>query len=154
KWRAYNQSKLANLLFAYELQRRAAAGATQLRSVAAHPGYAATNLQATGPDMAGSGRGERIGARLSRIVFTRILNPIVAQSSKMGAEPTLMAATKPDLPGGAYVGPGGPREIRGHPKIVSSNSRSHDVTTARRLWEASEELTGVRYDFDAVGVPR
>jgi NAD(P)-dependent dehydrogenase (short-subunit alcohol dehydrogenase family) len=146
KWRAYNQSKLANLLFSYELQRRASAGGTPLRSVAAHPGYAATNLQATGPDMAGSGLGERIGARMSRIVFSGILNPIVAQSSEMGAEPTLMAATKPDLPGGAYVGPGGPREIRGHPKIVSSSSRSQDVTTARRLWEVSEGLTGVRYD--------
>jgi NAD(P)-dependent dehydrogenase (short-subunit alcohol dehydrogenase family) len=145
KWPAYSQSKLANLLFTYELHRRASAAGTPLRAVAAHPGYAATNLQATGPDMAGSGLGERTRARLSRIVFTGLLNPIVAQSSEMGAEPTLMAATKPDLPGGAYVGPGGPGEIRGHPKIVSSSSRSRDVSTARRLWEVSEELTGVRY---------
>jgi NAD(P)-dependent dehydrogenase (short-subunit alcohol dehydrogenase family) len=145
KWRAYSQSKLANLLFTYELQRRASAAGTALRAVAAHPGYAATNLQATGPQMAGSGRAERIRARLSRILFTGILNPIVAQSSEMGAEPTLMAATRPDLPGGAYVGPGGPGELRGHPKIVSSSQLSRDVSTARRLWEVSEELTGVRY---------
>jgi hypothetical protein len=96
--------------------------------------------------MAGSRLGERISALVSRILFTGVLNRIAAQSSEMGAQPTLMAATKPDLPGGAYVGPGGPGGVRGHPKIVSSSSRSHDVTTARRLWEVSEELTGVRYD--------
>jgi NAD(P)-dependent dehydrogenase (short-subunit alcohol dehydrogenase family) len=138
KWRAYNQSKLANLLFTYELHRRASAGGTPLRSVAAHPGYAATNLQATGPRMAGAGFSERVSG---------LLNRVLAQTDEMGAEPTLMAATKPDLPGGAYVGPGGPVEMRGHPKIVSSSSRrSRDVTTARRLWEVSENLTGVRYN--------
>ena len=146
KWRAYSQSKLANLLFTYELQRRATAGGTPLRAVAAHPGYAATNLQATGPQMAGARRSERIRALISRIFFTGLMNRIVAQSAERGAEPTLMAATSPDLPGGAYVGPGGPGEMRGHPKIVSSSDRSHDEETARRLWEVSEGLSGVSYD--------
>ena len=141
KWPAYGQSKLANLLFAYELQRRASAAGTPLRSVAAHPGYSATNLQVAGPQMSGSSLNER---------FMVMLNKVVAQSSEMGAEPTLYAATTPDLLG-AFVGPSGPGEMRGHPQVVTSNSRAMDETTARRLWEVSEELTGVRYEFAAVG---
>jgi len=141
KWPAYGQSKLANLLFAYELQRRASAAGTPLRSVAAHPGYSATNLQVAGPQMSGSSLNER---------FMVMLNKVVAQSSEMGAEPTLYAATTPDLLG-AFVGPSGPGEMRGHPQVVTSNSRAMDETTARRLWEVSEALTGVRYEFAAVG---
>lgn len=91
-------------------------------------------------------QGERSYDKWRRIFFTGLMNRIVAQSAEKGAEPTLMAATSPDLPGGAYVGPGGPGEMRGHPKIVSSSDRSHDEETARRLWEVSEELTGVSYD--------
>jgi len=140
KWPAYGQSKLANLLFAYELQRRASAAGTPLSSVAAHPGYSATNLQATGPQMAGSSLNER---------FMVLLNKVIAQSDEMGAEPTLYAATTPGLTG-AFVGPSGPGELRGHPQVVSSNSRSMDETTARRLWEVSEELTGVHYEFTPV----
>ena len=101
KWRAYSQSKLANLLFAYELQRRASAGATPLQAVAAHPGYAATNLQATGPEMAGSRLAERITALTSRIFFTGLMNRIVAQSSEMGAELGAPLPRWADLPGGA-----------------------------------------------------
>ena len=143
KWAAYGQSKLANLMFARELQRRAEAAGAPLRSVAAHPGYAATNLQQAGPRMAGN----RIAERLSGLA-----NRVLAQSAEMGALPTLYAATLPDFPGGAYAGPGGPVEMRGHPRPVDSSSASKDPESARRLWEVSEQLTGVRFNFDEVQV--
>jgi NAD(P)-dependent dehydrogenase (short-subunit alcohol dehydrogenase family) len=136
KWAAYGQSKLANLLFAYELQRRATAAGLPLRSLAAHPGLAATNLWAGGE--ASASLGERIAA---------LTGKLIAQSDAMGAEPTLYAATAPDIRGGAYVGPGGFNEMRGHPKLVDSSAASKDEATARRLWNVSEELTGVRYAF-------
>jgi NAD(P)-dependent dehydrogenase (short-subunit alcohol dehydrogenase family) len=137
KWAAYSQSKLANLLFAYELQRRASAAGLPLRSLAAHPGYSATNLWAGGAETSLS---ERAAARTGRLI---------AQSDAMGAEPTLYAATAPDIGSGAYVGPGGVMEARGHPKLVGSSAASRDEATARRLWEISEDLTGVRYAFSA-----
>jgi len=133
RWRAYGQSKLANLLFMYELQRRVDAAGSPLRSVAAHPGYAATNLQS---------HTESIQDRIMALS-----NRIFAQSHEQGAWPTLYAATTPDLPGGAYVGPDGFLEQRGHPKLVGSSAAARDEDTARRLWEVSEELTGVHYEF-------
>jgi NAD(P)-dependent dehydrogenase (short-subunit alcohol dehydrogenase family) len=136
KWAAYGQSKLANLLFAYELQRRASAAGLPLRSLAAHPGLAATNLWAGGA--AGATLSERVAARFGTLI---------GQSDAMGAEPTLYAATAPGISGGAYVGPGGFNEMRGHPKLVDSSAASKDEAAARRLWEASEDLTGVRYAF-------
>jgi NAD(P)-dependent dehydrogenase (short-subunit alcohol dehydrogenase family) len=139
RWMAYGQSKLANLLFAYELQRRADAAGFPLTSTAAHPGYAATNLQMAGPQLEGSKVRELLG---------RVGNVVLAQSDEMGALPTLFAATE-DLPGGTYAGPDGFMEQRGHPKVVNSNARSRDEATARRLWDVSEELTGVTYQFDA-----
>jgi NAD(P)-dependent dehydrogenase (short-subunit alcohol dehydrogenase family) len=139
RWMAYGQSKLANLLFAYELQRRADAAGFPLTSTAAHPGYAATNLQMAGPQLEGSKVRELLG---------RAGNVLLAQSDEMGALPTLYAATE-DLPGGTYAGPDGFMEQRGHPKVVNSNARSRDEATARRLWDVSEELTGVTYQFDA-----
>ncbi|HEY8582078.1 MAG TPA: oxidoreductase [Capillimicrobium sp.] len=137
KWRAYGQSKLANLLFCLELQRRSDAAGWGLLSVAAHPGYAATNLQLAGPKMAGS----RVEGAVSSL-----LNRTVAQSDEMGALPTLYAATVEGLPPGAYVGPDGLGELRGHPHLVSAGPAAHDADTARRLWDVSEELTGVRFD--------
>jgi len=137
RWLAYGQSKLANLLFAYELQRRADAASFPLTSTAAHPGYAATNLQTAGPQLEVSKVRELLG---------RAGNALLAQSDEMGALPTLYAATE-DLPGGTYIGPDGFMEQRGHPKIVNSNGRSRDEATARRLWDVSEELTGVTYQF-------
>ncbi len=134
-WRAYSQSKLANLLFCFELGRRAAAADTSLTSVAAHPGYAATNLQFAGP------------SRVYERVAMAVSNKVIAQSAEMGALPTLYAATVPDLPSGAFVGPDGLFEGRGHPRIVTAAGKAYDPVTARRLWEASEELTGVRYEF-------
>jgi NAD(P)-dependent dehydrogenase (short-subunit alcohol dehydrogenase family) len=135
-WRAYGQSKLANLMFAFELQRRAGAAGTPLRSMAAHPGYARTNLQFAGPPW------------YEQLVM-RITNPLLGQSADMGALPALYAATVPDLPGGTFVGPGGFMEQRGHPKVVTAAGKAYDEQSWRRLWEASEELTGVRYDFSA-----
>ena len=137
KWSAYNQSKLANLLFAYELQRRLETSGLATISVAAHPGYAATNLQQVGPTMQGS----RIGALLMSIG-----NTLFAQSDEMGALPQLYAATAPQVRGGEYFGPDGIGESRGHPKRVDSTKASKDVTAAGRLWEISEKLTGVQYD--------
>jgi NAD(P)-dependent dehydrogenase (short-subunit alcohol dehydrogenase family) len=137
RWRQYSQSKLANLLFALELQRRADAAGANLLSAAAHPGYAATNLQYAGPEMEGS--------RLRKLMM-RIGNTVMAQSDANGALPTLYAATQ-DIPGAAYAGPGGFREQRGAPTLVGMTKDASDPETARRLWDVSEELTGVSYAF-------
>ena len=136
-WRAYGQSKLANLLFAYELQRRLEAQGAGVISVACHPGYAATNLQFAGPRMAGSAWKERVMG---------ISNRLFSQSSAMGALPTLYAATASRVHGGDYIGPGRFAETQGPPVRVRSNARSHDTEIAARLWQTSEELTGVHYD--------
>ena len=140
KWPAYGQSKLANLLFAYELQRRAERAGLALRSMAAHPGWSATNLQFAGPEMAGS--------TLEHHAAT-LMNRIISQDDEHGAWPTLYAATTASLPGGSYVGPDGFMELQGHPKIVTSSGRSKDRAAAERLWALSEELTGVSYELDA-----
>jgi NAD(P)-dependent dehydrogenase (short-subunit alcohol dehydrogenase family) len=129
RWRVYGQSKLANLLFTLELQRRLTAADSAVRAVAAHPGYAATDLQS------------HTGSRLNTIVMG-IGNRVIAQSDAMGALPTLYAATQ-DLPGGSFVGPGGFLEQRGHPTLVGRAKAAYDEEVARRLWERSEELTGV-----------
>lgn len=135
-WRAYAQSKLANLLFAFELDRRAREAGVPLVSVAAHPGYAATNLQSAGP----AGRLELLSMAIGNRVF--------AQSADMGALPQLYAATEPGLEGGSYVGPAGLMEQRGHPKLVKARPAAYDEDVARRLWELSEELTGVSSELD------
>lgn len=135
RWPAYAQSKLANLLFTYELQRRLDAAGSQLRAVAAHPGYASTNLQS------------HTGTIQDRLM--KIGNRVFAQSAEGGALPSLYAATAPSLPGGSYVGPGGRFEQRGSPVLVRSSKRSHDRRTAASLWEESEALTGVQYGIRA-----
>jgi NAD(P)-dependent dehydrogenase (short-subunit alcohol dehydrogenase family) len=137
KWSAHGQSKLANLLFTYELQRRLAAKHVSTISVASHPGYAATNLQFEGPRMQGSKLLE---------LQNKIMNQFLSQTAEMGALPTLYAATSPDVRGGDYIGPSSFAELWGAPRKVSSNKRSHDVNDARQLWELSEKLTGVRYE--------
>ncbi|MFZ2359653.1 MAG: oxidoreductase [Anaerolineae bacterium] len=138
KWGAYGQSKLANLLFTYELQRRLTAAGSSVKSVAAHPGYAATNLQYGGSDRSDSSLQTRL---------MHVLNKVIAQSAEMGALPTVYAAAAPAVQGGDYIGPKGPAEQRGWPTKVQSNDRSHDLETAARLWTVSEELTGVVYDL-------
>jgi NAD(P)-dependent dehydrogenase (short-subunit alcohol dehydrogenase family) len=139
RWFAYGQSKLANLLFARELQRRLGEAGADTISVAAHPGYAATHLQSTGP-----GAGGGLAAR----VWTATLavgNRVLAQSEDMGALPQLYAATAPDVPGGAFVGPSSFDQMRGRPKFVRSTRAGADMDTAARLWDVSAELTGVDY---------
>ena len=136
-WRAYGQSKLANLMFCFELARRAAEADTALRSVAAHPGYAATNLQFAGP-----------AGRLERAVMV-VGNKVIAQSADMGALPALYAATVTDLPSGSFVGPDGLLGGRGHPHVVSAAAKAYDAQAWKRLWELSEQLTGVTYEFTA-----
>jgi NAD(P)-dependent dehydrogenase (short-subunit alcohol dehydrogenase family) len=136
KWRAYGQSKLANLLFTYELQRRLSAAGKDAIAVAAHPGYAATNLQTAGPRMEGSSLLERVSL---------LGNQLFSQTAEMGALPTLFAAAAPGVRGGEYFGPDRMFETWGHPQRVRSNARSHDAADQARLWQVSEELTGVRF---------
>ncbi len=136
KWPAYGQSKLANLLFTYELQRRFEGAGKDAIAVAAHPGYAATNLQATGPRMEGSSFMERV---------VGLGNRLMAQSAEGGAQPSLHAAAALDVRGGDYFGPGGLAEMRGAPNRVRSTRASHDRTAALRLWDLSEKLTGVTF---------
>ncbi len=136
-WRAYGQSKLANLMFCFELARRASDAGSTLKSLAAHPGYAATNLQFAGP----AAWYERLGGAIGNLV--------IAQSADMGALPTLYAATVPDLPSGTFIGPDGFMEQRGHPRIVTAAGKAYDQRAWRRLWDVSEELTGVHYEFRA-----
>jgi NAD(P)-dependent dehydrogenase (short-subunit alcohol dehydrogenase family) len=138
RWTAYFQSKLANLLFTLELQRRLAEAGSPVRALAAHPGYSATNLQSH----TGSGLESR---------FMALTNRVLAQSADMGALPTLFAATQ-DLAGASYVGPDGFQEQRGHPALAGRSGRAWDAETAKRLWEISEELTGVSFPLDAARV--
>ena len=135
-WRAYGQSKLANLLFMRGLAERLARSGSSVASVAAHPGYASTHLQAVGPQMRGQGWMTKImGA----------VNTVLAQSAAMGALPTLYAATAPTVHSGDYVGPDGFGEQRGHPKLVGMTDSARDDAAANQLWTVSEDLTGVRY---------
>ena len=130
-WAAYSQSKLANLLFVLELERRLTEARSPVRAVAAHPGYAATNLQG------------RSGNPISNLAAA-IGNRLIAQSDAMGALPTLFAATT-DVAGGSYIGPNGIRHVRGHPAVNVPAPRALDAVTARGLWELSEQLTGVSW---------
>lgn len=140
RWKAYGQSKLANLLFAFELQRRADAIGARLLSVAAHPGYAATHLQA----VSGENRGNPVTRGLDRAV-NGALNLLVAQSDRAGALPTLFAATEP-VPPASYIGPDGIGEWRGAPQVVFAAGKAYDAGVAARLWEVSEQLTGVAFE--------
>jgi len=140
EWDAYAQSKLANVLFAYELQRRLERAGADVASVACHPGYADTDLQRRGPEMTGS---------TLRLLAMKVANAAFAQSAAAGALPMLYAATAPEIEGGEYVGPGGLFGMRGAPTVRQSSDRSYDRERAERLWSVSEELTGVTYDLEA-----
>lgn len=142
KWLAYGQSKLANLLFARELDRRAKQAGSRLIAVAAHPGYAATNLQTAGPEMAG----RQLQARVMEA-----LNGIVAQSAAQGALPTLYGAVAPEVVGGEFFGPNQLLGMRGYPTRSMSTPAGRNVETAARLWTVSEELTGVKFGPLAAG---
>jgi len=130
KSKAYAQSKLANLLFTYELDRKLKAAYINAIATASHPGYTETNLQ-----------------RTSGFFVTNIMNKIVAQKVEMGTLPILRAATDNSLKGGEYVGPTQVMETRGYPEIVKSNNKSYDKQVAAKLWDVSEKLTGVHFNF-------
>jgi NAD(P)-dependent dehydrogenase (short-subunit alcohol dehydrogenase family) len=128
----YDQSKFANVLFALELDRRLRAAGSPVRSLLAHPGVSATNLQSTGPTGV-----IRVGGAVVKHLF--------AQDVERGVLPQLYAATAPNLRSGQFFGPDGWRELRGYPTTVRPDPAAEDTDTARRLWQLSEDLTGVRY---------
>jgi NAD(P)-dependent dehydrogenase (short-subunit alcohol dehydrogenase family) len=133
RWGAYGQSKLADLIFAYELGRRLDAKGSPVRSYAAHPGYSSTELQSHTETL------------LDKVMD--VGNRILAQDAVGGARPTLYAATMPELPNGSYYGPDGIAEMRGHPKRVSSSRASRDTELAAKLWDQASELTGVAFSL-------
>ena len=134
---AYEQSKLANLLFTLELQRRLEASGSRVIATAAHPGMTATNLMSSSESPV-------------MTVLAKVAVRLFAQDAVTGATPTLFAATEP-VPGGSYAGPGNRLELSGPPVLVGRSDAAADVVAAARLWDASEELTGVRYP--ATGLP-
>ena len=140
---AYGRSKLANLLFTYELQRRLQAAGAETVAVAAHPGGSDTEL---GRHIPGAGFVRPSSSQRNGAVFRRLsLLGLMAQSAAMGALPTLRAATDPTAEGGQYYGPDGFMESRGHPVVVASSDRSHNTVTQQRLWAVSEELTAASF---------
>ncbi|MGI5337578.1 oxidoreductase [Streptomyces sp. CA-181903] len=134
---AYNQSKFANAVFGRELHRRLTEAGSPVRSLLAHPGYTATGLQM------------KSSSALLRLLLGRVGNALLAQTPEQGALPQLYAATEPGLPGGLFIGPSGKGELRGTPKEVELAPPAADPATGRRLWELSEEATGVRYGLPA-----
>jgi NAD(P)-dependent dehydrogenase (short-subunit alcohol dehydrogenase family) len=130
--RFYRQSKFANVVFALEFDRRLRAAGSPVRSLLAHPGFSATNLQTSGP------------TGLLR-TFVTLGRGLLAQDAATGALPQLYAATAPTVEGGQFLGPDGFRELRGHPTTVRPDPAAEDPETARRLWQLSEDLTGVSY---------
>jgi NAD(P)-dependent dehydrogenase (short-subunit alcohol dehydrogenase family) len=133
-WDAYNASKLANILFARELQRRATAAGTPLLGIPVHPGVSVTNIIDNGP-----------GATGLKVVVLKLLAPVLMQPDTAGALPTLYAATSPDAKGAEYIGPDGFMEMKGAPVVVQPKPQALDEAVGKKLWTVSEELTGVVY---------
>ena len=133
-WDAYNASKLANILFAKELDRRARAAHSRLLSLAVHPGVSTTSIFENGP-----------GTMNLKAIMVKLLAPVMMQNDEAGALPTLYAATSPDAKGGEYIGPDGFGELKGAPVVVQPRPQALDVAVGERLWTVSEELTGVHY---------
>ena len=134
-WRAYCQSKLAMLMFSLELQRRSDAAGWGVRSVAAHPGYARTDLIPNGPGA--NGLSWRVG---------QLLQPLISQSAAEGALPTLFAATSPSAAPGGYYGPNWFYELKGPPVAAKIGPQAKDFAASARLWDVSATLTGVSFD--------
>jgi NAD(P)-dependent dehydrogenase (short-subunit alcohol dehydrogenase family) len=130
----YAQSKLANVVFALELHRRLRSNSIPMRSVLAHPGYSATNLQSTGP----SGVGK---------LLMKVTNRVMAQDAAMGALPQIYAAAGADVESGQFYGPDGRNESKGYPTLVEPLDTARDRELARRLWDISQELTGVHIEL-------
>ncbi len=133
-WDAYNTSKLANLMFALELNRRAAAEGSSLLSIPVHPGISRTAIFANGP-----------GADDMKARIVKLLAPVMTQSDEAGALPTLYAATSPDAKGGEYIGPDGFNHFRGSPAPERPRAQALDEAVAKELWNVSEQLTKVAY---------
>lgn len=131
---SYGQSKLANLLFTLELEHRLHQAGSRVVSLAAHPGYSATNLGTQGQHRA-------------LVAAANLAGRLFAQTSEHGALPTLFAATH-DLPGASYIGPDGRGELHGSPTLVGRSAKASDLAAARRLWEVSEQLTGISFGLD------
>ncbi|MDR3417451.1 MAG: oxidoreductase [Nevskia sp.] len=136
KWDAYGKSKLANLLFTFELNRKLQQAKLAVTAAAAHPGFSDTNLQYVGPALENS--------RLGKVAM-KLGNGLLAQPAEMGALPTLYAATAPDVTGGDYIGPNGFNQMRGYPTKVGCRRMARDEQLAARWWALSEQLTGVKY---------
>jgi NAD(P)-dependent dehydrogenase (short-subunit alcohol dehydrogenase family) len=136
RWPAYGASKLANLQFTLELDRRAKAAGMDLTSVGAHPGFAATELQTSGPQLGGSSPWARLLAAVT---------PVVGQPADQGALPTLYAATEPGLPGGTLAGPSRSLGMHGPPKVTGMSRAARDPEAAAKLWKLSEDTTGVTF---------
>jgi NAD(P)-dependent dehydrogenase (short-subunit alcohol dehydrogenase family) len=132
-WKAYQNSKLANLLFAFELHRRTRAVGSKLVSIACHPGISQTNLVASGP-----------GSDFKTNLLFGPLRFLTSPDTE-GAEPTLYAAADPNAQSGQYIGPNGFFEFRGHPKVVRARKKAYDPDVAAKLWTVSEQLTGVTF---------
>jgi NAD(P)-dependent dehydrogenase (short-subunit alcohol dehydrogenase family) len=133
-WDAYNQSKLANLLFARELDRRAREAGSALRSIPVHPGISRTSIVDNGPGQTGM-----------KMLVLKVLAPFITQDDAAGALPTLYAATAPEAQGGVYIGPDGFKAFKGWPTVEEPRPQALDEAVGRRLWTVSEELTGVVY---------
>ena len=133
-WDAYNASKLANILFAKELDRRARAAQSRLLSLAVHPGVSTTSIFENGP-----------GTGNLKAIMVKVLAPVMMQNDVAGALPTLYAAISADAHGGEYIGPDGFQELKGSPVVVQPRPQALDVVVGERLWKVSEELTGVHY---------
>jgi NAD(P)-dependent dehydrogenase (short-subunit alcohol dehydrogenase family) len=133
-WDTYGASKLANILFAKELDRRARAAHSRLLSLAVHPGVSTTSIFANGP-----------GANSLKAIAVKVLAPVMMQKDDAGALPTLYAATSAEAHGGEYIGPDGFQELKGSPVVVQPRPQALDVAVGERLWAVSEELTGVVY---------
>ncbi|MEO7062003.1 MAG: oxidoreductase [Lapillicoccus sp.] len=138
RWPAYGQSKLADLMLSYELQRRLTTQGSAVRSMAAHPGYSSTNLQ------------RNLGGRLVKPLQDLVARTgLFIQTAEAGAWPTVYAATTPDLAGGSYVGPSGPGEMTGTPHVVASSEPSRDAAVGKALFDRVEEMAGVSFRLPA-----
>lgn len=133
KWDAYARSKLANLLFALELQRRLSAHESKVQSFGAHPGYAATNLQSAGPKAENTWWKQKL---------MELANGVLAQSAEQGAYQQLYALTEPNISGGSFWGPNGFQALRGYPVQETPSEAAQDEAVAAKLWQVSEQLTG------------
>lgn len=133
-WDAYNASKLANLMFALELERKARASASKLVSIPVHPGVSTTSIFENGP-----------GTNDLKARMVKMLAPLLFQSDEAGALPTLYAATSPQARGGEYIGPNGFQKLKGYPAVEQPRPQALDEAVAKKLWTVSEQLTGVVY---------